>query len=166
MSDRVCIMRDGAIVQIGSPVDLYDRPANRYVADFVGKSNFFDATVTGREGGVVALDMAGARLLSHRRGAQVEPRPGDRVSVAVRPEQILLSRSPEPGEPAGIAVPCQVLNRIFLGEHTEYVLASATLGEFHALAPRQSETREKPFEVGETVVAAFGADAALVLDGK
>jgi ABC-type Fe3+/spermidine/putrescine transport system ATPase subunit len=41
MSDRVCVMREGRIVQSGSPRDLYDRPVNRYVADFVGKSNFF-----------------------------------------------------------------------------------------------------------------------------
>ena len=45
MSDRVCIMRDGRIVQVGSPRELYDQPASRYVADFVGKSNFFDGTV-------------------------------------------------------------------------------------------------------------------------
>ena len=41
MSDRVCVMREGRIVQSGSPRELYDKPVNRYVADFVGKSNFF-----------------------------------------------------------------------------------------------------------------------------
>ena len=41
MSDRVCVMREGRIVQAGSPRELYDRPVNRYVADFVGKTNFF-----------------------------------------------------------------------------------------------------------------------------
>ena len=48
MSDRVAIMREGRIVQIGSPQELYDEPANRYVADFVGKSNFFNGTVRQR----------------------------------------------------------------------------------------------------------------------
>ena len=42
MSDTICIMRNGSIVQTGSPADLYDEPVNRYVADFVGKSNFFE----------------------------------------------------------------------------------------------------------------------------
>ena len=46
MSDRICIMRSGRIVQVGSPQELYDRPRNRYVADFVGKSNFFEGRVT------------------------------------------------------------------------------------------------------------------------
>ena len=42
MSDRVCVMREGRIVQTGSPRELYDQPVNRYVADFVGKTNFFE----------------------------------------------------------------------------------------------------------------------------
>ena len=51
MSDRVCIMRDGRIVQTGSPRELYDNPSSRYVAAFVGKSNFFDGTVLSTEFG-------------------------------------------------------------------------------------------------------------------
>ena len=46
MSDRICIMRGGRIVQSGSPNALYDQPSSRYVADFVGKSNFIDGTLT------------------------------------------------------------------------------------------------------------------------
>ena len=46
MSDRVCVMREGKIVQTGSPRELYDRPVNRYVADFVGKTNFFKGPST------------------------------------------------------------------------------------------------------------------------
>ena len=67
--------------------------------------------------------------------------------------------------PADVAVGCEsrVLNRIFLGEHTEYVLRSDELGEFAALAPRQSERVERPFQPGEIVTAGFRAEAALVL---
>ena len=50
MSDRICIMRDGRIVQIGSPRELYDRPKDRYVAGFVGTSNFFDGIVHAADG--------------------------------------------------------------------------------------------------------------------
>ena len=42
MSDRICIMREGQIIQSGSPRELYDEPVNRYVADFVGKTNFLE----------------------------------------------------------------------------------------------------------------------------
>src|SRR5206468_7415522 len=47
MSGRVCVMREGRIIQTGSPRELYDKPINRYVADFVGKSNFFKGPSSG-----------------------------------------------------------------------------------------------------------------------
>src|SRR5690606_22342152 len=91
MSDRVCIMRDGAIVQVGTPRDLYDRPASRYVADFVGKSNFFDGIVHGSGGDGMAVELAGGLVVPAER-ASGSFGPGDSVSVSVRPEQMLLAR--------------------------------------------------------------------------
>ena len=55
MSDRICIMRDGQIVQTGSPRDLSDRPGGRDVADFVGTSNFFAGHVESRAGKIAKL---------------------------------------------------------------------------------------------------------------
>ena len=133
MSDRVCVMREGRIVQTGSPRDLYDRPVNRYVADFVGKSNFF----------------AG---------------PSKDTVLSVRPELIEIAASgarlPE-GLAARLSV--RVLNRIFLGEHTEYRVAHETLGEFMVLSPRKSERGGGVFEIGDTAAAGWRPEAALVL---
>ena len=56
-----------------------------------------------------------------------------------------------------------VINRIFLGEHTEYLLRNEQLGEFLVLSPRQSELGEQPFDIGETVYAACSRESALVL---
>ena len=161
MSDRVCIMRDGRIVQVGTPRELYDRPASRYVADFIGKSNFFEGEVrAGGEGWArVALDggLSVEAVAVRAFGA------GERVSVGVRPEQLLVSR--EAGAAPGDArVAARVLNRIFLGEHTEYLLRCEQLGEFLVLSPRQSERGERPFDTGETVHVAWSRDAGLVLD--
>ncbi len=62
MSDRICIMQAGRIVQVGGPRELYDRPCSRYVADFVGKSNFFDGLVTGCDDGLAELECNGVAL--------------------------------------------------------------------------------------------------------
>jgi len=133
MSDRVCVMREGRIVQTGSPRELYDQPVNRYVADFVGKTNFFDGPSK------------------------------DRV-VSVRPEliEIAASEAKLPGDLAQ-RVTAKVLNRIFLGEHTEYRVASDRLGEFMIMAPRKAERDTGAFEIGETIAAGWRADAARVL---
>ena len=85
MSDRVCVMREGEIVQTGSPRELYDRPVNRYVADFVGKSNFFKGPSTDQTLSV--------------RPEMIEIA----ASVLALPEGL------------AARVPVKVLNRIFLG---------------------------------------------------
>lgn len=161
MSDRICIMQSGRIVQVGGPRELYDRPLSRYVADFIGKSNFFDGKVKGREGDLAVLDCSGIALTG-RVATSVES--GRRATLSLRPEQITLSRVA--GADAGTTVPVQVLNRIFLGEHTEYLVRSASLGEVLVLVPRRGEAREAAFEPGETAHASWAQDAGLVLENE
>lgn len=157
LSDRVCVMRAGRIVQAGTPQELYDRPESRYVADFVGTSNFFDGRLARTEGEDVHVELAGGIAA---RGRATRPLAGGRdVCVSIRPEQIRLDRSPEAD---GLEV--TVHNRIFLGEHTEYVVRHAALGEFLVLAPRRTEATDGPFRQGETAQARWDPDAALVLD--
>lgn len=133
MSDRVCVMREGRIVQTGSPRELYDRPANRYVADFVGKTNFFKA-------------------------------PSTDETLSVRPEMIEIAANVE-ALPQGLVarVPVKVLNRIFLGEHTEYRVASDTLGEFMVMAPRKSEREAGVYDIGDMIAAGWRADSERTL---
>ena len=87
MSDRICIMREGQIIQSGSPRELYDEPLNRYVADFVGKTNFFDGQVieTSQSTLTVKSDSDLVLVGAATRGAPPLSK-GDKVCVAVRPE--------------------------------------------------------------------------------
>lgn len=168
MSDRVCIMRDGEIVQVGSPMDLYDRPQNRYVADFVGKSNFFDGAVERIDGPVIDVKLDCGIAVSHNNStASNERKAGDRVCISVRPEQVILTRNENqlPADRA-ITIKAHVMNRIFLGEQTEYLLRDERLGEFLVLSPRQHELSERPFEIKEIVFVGWSRDAALILSGE
>jgi len=89
LSDRICVMRGGRIVQTGSPQDLYDRPESRYVADFVGTSNFFDGTVTRISGEWAVLRLDGGREIKGRAAGAIAI--GDAATVSLRPEQIRLA---------------------------------------------------------------------------
>ena len=164
MSDRVCIMGDGEIVQVGSPRELYDQPANRYIADFVGKSNFFNGKVESLIKSHITIRLDNGQLVESSVGADTSFSLGDSVSISVRPEQMVLSRDAGnlPAEYA-LKLTARVDNRIFLGEHTEYLLSSETYGQFLALSPRQNEALEPPFEVNETIHACWGKGASLVL---
>ncbi|THD85183.1 ABC transporter ATP-binding protein [Aliigemmobacter aestuarii] len=158
MSDRICIMRGGRIVQVGRPRDLYDRPINRYVADFVGKSNFFAGRVTERSGGAAALTTASGRLIAGSATSDIAT--GQAATASLRPEQIALRRT-STGDTGEVRV--TVVNRIFLGEHTEYLVTSDDLGEFLVLVSRQAEATEGGFEPGDTAHASWQAGTALIL---
>ncbi|MEM1429876.1 MAG: ABC transporter ATP-binding protein [Pseudomonadota bacterium] len=156
LSDRICVMREGQIVQIGSPQDLYDRPQSRYVADFVGTSNFFEGRVTRRDAGEADLSTADGTMLRGRAATGLDV--GDRGCLSIRPEQIRIGREGREGDH-----PVTVQNRIFLGEHTEYLVRHDRLGNIIVLAPRQAEHAARGFEPGERAHISWGSAAALIL---
>lgn len=155
MSDRICIMRDGKIVQVGSPRDLYDHPQSRYVAGFVGTSNFFDGEIVGTGGRMTQVRLSNGSVVEG--SPAIRTSKGQQVCISVRPEQIRLLREGE-GEPVTVS------NRIFLGEHTEYLVSHQSLGEFLVLSPRQTELNDGPFNTGDMLLASWEANSALVLD--
>ncbi|HEY7465130.1 MAG TPA: ABC transporter ATP-binding protein [Dehalococcoidia bacterium] len=91
MSDFVAVMRDGEIEQMGMPREIYERPRTRFVAKFLGASNFLSGEIVGTEGPKVVIDLGGSRLAVDR--IQTGPALGNgdsRLTLAVRPERISL----------------------------------------------------------------------------
>jgi spermidine/putrescine transport system ATP-binding protein len=156
LSDRICVMKSGRIIQTGTPQELYDNPETRYVADFVGTSNFFD--------GEIETDGSGHARIVLRDGMSFEGRAGREIAsqrngcLSIRPEQIRLSREAVSG---GLEVVVQ--NRIFLGEHTEYLVQHSSLGNIIVLAPRQTEFGERAFGKGDRAWVSWNRESALML---
>ena len=164
MSDSICIMRHGRIVQAGGARELYDEPVNRYVADFVGKSNFFDGTVadTGASGAVLRL--ADGRTIAGRYTSTATPLAREaKACVAVRPELVSISAPQKPAGGMAVIAPARVKNRIYLGEQTEYLVAAEGLGDILAMASKTSELASGGFSPGDEVVIGWPESAALVL---
>ena len=122
LSDRIAVMNKGRVSQLGTPQEIYDRPADPFVADFIGSSNFLEARVAGRaEGGRVTIELAGGQRLTALSGKEFS---GARaVLVALRPERLALHGSRPPGE--GNFVQARITGRSYLGARTLY---HATLG--------------------------------------
>jgi ABC-type Fe3+/spermidine/putrescine transport system ATPase subunit len=85
LSDRIVVFNQGRVFQIGAPKELYERPANRFVADFIGINNLLEGTVRAAEAGFLAVDTALGAL---RALPNAELRPGDKCVICVRPENI------------------------------------------------------------------------------
>ena len=164
MSDTICIMRDGKIIQAGSPRELYDEPVNKYVADFVGKTNFFSGEVVDSNGtGVSVKSVSGQVFVGLQPKGAVALANNSKASVAVRPEMISISAADEPNQNSNIAIQGQVMNRIFLGEHSEYLIATEGHGDVLVLSPKVIESHSKSFTPGDQVSISWAPEAALVL---
>jgi spermidine/putrescine transport system ATP-binding protein len=167
MSDRICIMRDGRIVQSGTPRKLYDRPLNRYVADFVGKSNFIPGKIATVNGRSVDIETDGGMLFScnpsTERGSYTV---GDSASIAVRPELVSIGPPDSNAEALGtdVVIPGRIQNRIFLGEHTEYLVSTEKYGDILVLSPKFIESVRGSFERDEDVAIGWKNEIALALE--
>jgi spermidine/putrescine transport system ATP-binding protein len=164
MSDTISIMRDGRIVQSGPPSELYDAPINRYVADFVGESNFFGGTSRPGEAGGAAIALPDGSVFAgvHSRRAQV-PAAGARSTLAVRPEVIRIWRAPTPDpDDLDARIDGQIHNRIYLGDHAAFSV-STSLGDILVRAPKNSRAVADGYAPGDAVRIGWRRDDALVL---
>jgi spermidine/putrescine transport system ATP-binding protein len=164
MSDRICIMREGQIIQSGSPRQLYDEPVNRYVADFVGKTNIFN-------GEVIEVGNSNISVRSETDQIFVGVQPngalplskGSKACAAIRPEMISIAAVGETSNGTNISIKGRVMNRIFLGEHSEYLISTEAYGEVMVLSPKSIESINKSFSPGDSVSISWRPEAVLVL---
>jgi len=119
LSNRIAVMRDGQIEQIGRPRDIYLQPRTRFVADFIGRTNFIDGTVAELRAGGVMVVKTGVGAIETANS--VERAVGDDVVIAVRPESIGLARADAPTSGPNVSQ-AVVTNRQFLGEQTEHTV--------------------------------------------
>ncbi|MEO0362327.1 MAG: ABC transporter ATP-binding protein [Pseudomonadota bacterium] len=111
MSDRIAVMSDGEIQQVGRPEEIYEAPANRFVADFIGETNFLDAVVEAAEPAALRCTFAGAPIAC----APAALDPGANVTLSVRPERLSLG-------PEGTGLPGAVDRLVYLGTDTQTVV--------------------------------------------
>jgi putative spermidine/putrescine transport system ATP-binding protein len=96
MSDRICLMRDGKIEQLGTPDDLYFRPKTVFAADFLGESNLLAGRVIAHGDGLAKVDLDDGTALIGTSEIRLEP--GQRVRVMIRPEALRILRDDEPAD--------------------------------------------------------------------
>jgi spermidine/putrescine transport system ATP-binding protein len=129
MSDRVAVMNQGLLEQVGTPEDIYHRPASAFVADFVGTANRFAGRIESGSAGrySVAIDGIGSRGVRGPDGLTA----GSNVLVLVRPENLHLTEHAD-DDKAGLLA--SVVDAAFLGAERTVRLHSPVLGELTAAA--------------------------------
>lgn len=160
MSDRVAVLRDGRLEQLGPPEELFEAPANTFVADFIGGANLLRGKIEmavdhGRL--AVALD-GGPRVLAALGPGQQRPPPGATVELAIRPERI--SFEPQPvgaSEPDGYSV--VVTETVYAGAS---VTCIAEMGSVRVAARIATDKRRPIWQAGDHLLAKWKPEDALV----
>ena len=149
MSDRIAVMQGGRIQQIGRPDEIYEAPANRFVADFIGGANLIPARIATEGAVAVGLGVIPAAGKS-----------GDHVTLAIRPERLGLV--PEELRQAGDLGPLRVAERIYMGNELSFRLEGAEV-PLHVTLPRGGLRGAQDFAPGDRVCLRAEQGAVRVL---
>jgi spermidine/putrescine ABC transporter ATP-binding subunit len=170
MADRIAVMDQGVVRQVAPPAELYEFPASRFVADFIGSVNILEGRVSDSRDGVITVE------------AQVLPRPllveqdkrvsiGDDTWVAVRPEKIDIMKAgaamPADADAGAVnTVPGVIEEITYLGDLSIYHvrIADGDEGLVKVAEPNFDRATNRPFTWGDAVTLSWPADAGVVLD--
>jgi spermidine/putrescine transport system ATP-binding protein len=161
MSDRLAVMEAGRIAQIGTPRQVYEEPADSYVADFLGAANLMEIIVSERTGDSAAVVKLGDTALSTSHACPAAP--GEKAHAVIRPERVRV----EPhGSPGSNRVPALVERVVFLGAATQVMLRLATGTALQALLQNDGDSAVETLAQGTPVHAYLPPDALRVLPGS
>jgi len=165
LADRIAVMKDGVLQQVGTPTDIYQRPGNAWVADFIGLTNLVPGVITDREGSRVLVD-TDLGVLSGTGSDGL--RTGDQVLLSIRPESLRIASGTDTAHPGDTLDGAErnrlvgvVRERAYLGNLVDYRIE---VGERVRL---RVQTAPVPaYDVGDRVVLSFSDDQAWVVSDE
>ncbi|MDT0304338.1 ABC transporter ATP-binding protein [Streptomonospora wellingtoniae] len=158
MSDRIAVMNGGRVEQLGTPAEIYERPATRFTAGFIGTSNLLSGTVTSRSAEQATVRVEGAGEIP----AVGDAAPGSRVDLTVRPEKIALEAAEPPGDRARLRG--MVAEVVYLGSATHYTVRLGD-GTEMVVFRQNSADAASAAERGDTVWVSWRPEHAYALPG-
>jgi spermidine/putrescine transport system ATP-binding protein len=157
MSDTIAVVNRGRIEQAASPRDLYEEPANAFVADFLGVSNLMDATIVGPSGAGVQVRLSDSFTVEARRGDLATRGP---AKVVIRPERIGIA----PAETTGVnLIPGLITSVVYLGSGLQLAIQLASGHAVVALVPNNADHAASQWAPGMTVSCQLPPTALRVL---
>ncbi len=154
MSDLIAVMKDGLIQQLGDPGTLYKKPVNKFVADFIGESNFIKGKVDSVAGEKAMIQVGGEKVEA---GGGASLKAGDEVTFTIRPEKINLS----PAGRGGITGTIQ--DRVYIGTDTRYLVGLSTGETVIARIQNGCGSEAGEFAKGEQVAVGWSAEDVRIL---
>jgi iron(III) transport system ATP-binding protein len=146
VSDEIVVMHNAGVAQIGSPRDLYEAPANRFVADFIGEANIIPCEIVSIKNEIAKIDISGFTYNLSSRGMSVGS-----AKLAVRPTRLILN--------AKTGIKMSVLKATYVGSRMEYTL-NADFGKLFAV----SENVDTPLDIGQKIIVGLDPIGPVLLE--
>ncbi|CUX11440.1 ABC transporter ATP-binding protein [Agrobacterium deltaense] len=164
VSDRIAVMDKGNVVQVATPAEIYEAPNSRYVADFIGDINIFDANVVANASdigkpGLVTLDCEGLRVAVEQECAAAT---GSQVAFAIRPEKVRISLD-QPADSSINSAYGEVWDIGYLGDFSVFIVKLADGRVIRAAQANVSRLVDRPITFGDMVWLNWKPDSGLVL---
>lgn len=160
LADRIAIMDQGEIVQVGTPGDIYENPKNRQVAEFVGEVNILQGRVIEMKGSKFSVESKNAGALQIEDDAEVKK--GDEIFIAIRPEKIALSLD-QPLQSSHNAVQGQVWDIGYLGDVSVYHVRLSDGTAMTATSANRTRSVERQITWGDRVWLSWSEKAGVLL---
>ena len=158
LSDRIAVMNEGRILQVGTPAEIYDSPQNRFVADFIGTSNFLEGTFISKNSVALATEPPLEIASTPRGGMPLNTR----VTVAIRPERISLSESVVSGVPNHLRGVIQ--DASYLGTTLQYTVQTDYPTPLTVQQQNTGDSDRRRFQRGDPVYLHWIPENAIVLE--
>jgi putrescine transport system ATP-binding protein len=159
MADRIAIMDRGRIIQVATPPEIYEAPASRFIADFVGSVNLFEGKVTARDNGVASIDSAGFAIRADNADAAAD---GSTVWFAVRPEKIKVT-SKRPDASGLNAAEGEIWDIAYVGDMTLFHVRLDDGRIVRTSLVNSQRASQDPLTWNDRAWVSFAPDAGVVL---
>ena len=161
MSDRIAVMERGRLAQVGTPEEIYERPRTRFVADFIGESNFFSGAITATDENHLSLKTEGGLTMT------LPPDPGlsvgRQVQFSVRPEKIEVHPQSAASDWENQFVG-KIVNRIYLGDASHYVIELSPQENITVFLKKERAGQQQlSFAVEDQVLVSWHRDDSVIL---
>lgn len=162
MSDRVAILNEGQLHQVGTPYEVYERPATTFVADFLGKANLLWVSVLSSDSDQIEAKLSGGPVISIP--AKEGVKTGDEIQILVRPEQVVCCRDLDP-VPANYFL-CKVERVIYHGSGAYVILNGPSDLSLTSYISAKQLTESGGLREGQDVGVTWSKSASIILDHR
>lgn len=164
MGDRVAIMRDASILQLGTPAEIYEKPQSRFVAEFIGSMNIFEGRVVSKNGNSAMIRLCDDEVIEVRRKLEFDE--GREILFGIRPESLKLTRE-NPSDDEN-CFPGVIENKVYFGEITEYIIKIKTGKNMQVMYQNYflKESNLIPFSEGDKVNIVWDKTSGQILGAQ